>query len=180
MENILSERIISDLSELTDNDIKHLRDLVTVKNRSTANKRKVGAIIGYSDFDDDYSITTGYNKMFDNLKTSECENNEGETYECVIHAEEEAIIEYLQLKHTIKYFNQEKLALYVTYSPCMNCCKLIAHSGIKKIFYIQKHAVNFDKAPDNQYSPMQFLLEKGISVNRISEELYNFIIAARK
>jgi dCMP deaminase len=47
-----------------------------------------------------------------------------------IHAEANAIVQ--AAKHGIRIENSE---IYVTASPCYNCFKMIANSGIKKIYF---------------------------------------------
>lgn len=135
---------------------------------SLANKRKVGAVIVVNN-NDNYNQTfgpqmfCGYNKMFQQLKVSPtCENEFGETFECVIHAEEMAIM--TMLKTDIK----KTSTIYVTYSPCMNCCKLIAHAGITRVVYYDVHHINFNQPEiKGGYSPANFLEQMGIVVERI-------------
>ena len=93
--------------------------------KSPANKRKVGTVI--VDMSTESVIASGYNKMFENLWQASCENEDGESYECVMHAEESAIIQLLHNKNFTETFSKRRKVLYATYSPCMNCCKLIAH-----------------------------------------------------
>lgn len=57
---------------------------------------------------------------------NECEQN-GITLPEVIHAELNAILKAGSLC--------EGADLYVTLSPCVECCKLIKQSGIKKVYY---------------------------------------------
>lgn len=175
--DILIEKNITDIKDLSDNDIQFLRLLTDIKKLSPAIKRKVGAIIGYSQGEEDWVISQGFNHMLNGLSTSSCEDEKGETYDCVIHSEESAIIDFLQKKHTLKYFSHDKIAIYVTYSPCMNCSKLIVQAGIKNLFYIQRHKSNFHIG---DMCPLQFLIEAGVTVNKVDDNLFQQIITARK
>jgi dCMP deaminase len=49
-----------------------------------------------------------------------------------VHAEANAIIQAARNGTSI-----DKADIYITASPCWNCFKLIANSGIKRIFYLE-------------------------------------------
>ena len=143
----------------TNFDKKMLNKALKLSNSSLANKRKVGAYI--VDNITHEVLGSGYNRMFNNLMN--CENNKGESYESVIHAEEAAIINMFQTKFDFKI----PKTIYVTYSPCMNCCKLMVHAGITRLVYINEHKVNFDLTEiENGISPREFLLVNNVSVER--------------
>jgi dCMP deaminase len=147
-------------------DIKFLQQAFEYAKKSNAEKRKVGCIIDFDMVENYY----GYNQMFPELKKQNCENSIGNSYECVIHAEELAIISMLKEndEETIREANP---TIYVTYSPCMNCCKLIVHSGISRLVYCEEHPKNFTTSEiDDGYSPLLFLTECGIEVVRIPYE----------
>lgn len=57
-----------------------------------------------------------------------------------IHAEQNAII--FAAKHGLAV---RDCIMYVTHSPCPNCCKLIAQSGIQTVIYDQL----YDRSPSN-------------------------------
>lgn len=93
---------------------------------SRCKRAKVGAII----VKDKNIISYGYNGTpcgFDN----DCEDKNGNTKPEVIHAETNAI-----LKAGKKALGAD---LYVTLSPCIECCKLIKQSGIKKVYYLNNY-----------------------------------------
>lgn len=150
-------------------DISMLKRAFEESENSVAQKRKVGAIIVSMGIGAALIIAKDHNRMFENLKDryDGCENADGESYECVIHAEEGAITQFLYNKSA----DLDK-TIYVTYSPCMNCCKLIASAGIKRVVYCEEHKKNFVTAEvNNGFSPKQFLFEMGIEVVRYAHEI---------
>ena len=99
-----------------------------VATRSTCDRKHVGAVI----VRDKTILSTGYNGSIKGLKHCDeigCEMIEGH---CVrtTHAEANAIVQ--SAKNGVSINNAE---IYVTASPCYNCFKLIANSGIKAIYY---------------------------------------------
>ena len=129
---------------------------------SPANKKKVGCIIAYPAKSEIISI--GYNKMFDNLSSQDCEDEFGITIPYVTHAEENAVFAYLK-STTKKIYKSEDLTIYVSYAPCHNCSKIIAHMGITRIVYVEKHEWKFDTGP---HSPAMFLHKMGIEVIQVN------------
>ncbi len=103
---------------------------IEVASRSTCDRKHVGAVI----VRDKNILSTGYNGSMRGLKhCSEigCLIDNGH---CIrtIHAEANAIIQ--AAKHGVSIDNA---SIYVTASPCFHCFKLIANSGINKIFYLE-------------------------------------------
>ena len=120
---------------------KHLKAFMqtakTFAECSTAERAKVGAII----VKDDRIISIGYNGMpsgWDNT----CENTIGymqgepvlKTKPEVLHAEANAISKVARSSES-----SEGAYLFVTYSPCMECAKIIYQSGIKKVYYGEQY-----------------------------------------
>ena len=96
-----------------------------ISKRSTAIKKKVGAVI----VKDNSIISYGYNGTpsgFSNM----CEDENGKTKPEVLHAESNAIS-----KVSKSTFSSDKATLYVTMSPCIECVKLIIQSGIVKVIF---------------------------------------------
>ena len=92
---------------------------------SHCKRKKVGALI----VKDKMIISDGYNGSptgFDN----QCEDEEGNTKWHVLHAEANAI-----LKVASSTQGCNNATLYLTLSPCKDCCKLIHQSGIKRVVY---------------------------------------------
>ena len=99
-----------------------------VATRSTCNRKNIGAVI----VKNKTILSTGYNgSIRGRAHCSEigCDMENGH---CVatIHAEANAIIQAARNGVAI-----DGAEIYTTASPCWNCFKLIANSGIKKIFY---------------------------------------------
>lgn len=96
---------------------------------SCCNRKKVGAII----VKDGMIISDGFNgtpKGFPN----DCEDAKGDTYWYVLHAEANAILKVAKSSQST-----EGATLYVTYSPCKDCSKLIVQSGIKRVIYGEEY-----------------------------------------
>jgi dCMP deaminase len=96
---------------------------------SCCNRKKVGALI----VKDGMIISDGFNgtpKGFPN----DCEDQNGDTYWYVLHAEANAILKVAKSSQST-----EGASLYVTYSPCKECSKLIIQSGIKNVFYSEDY-----------------------------------------
>ncbi len=63
-----------------------------------------------------------------------CELPDGSTSEFVLHAEQNIIA--FSSKRGI---STDGCTLYITHSPCKQCSKLIAQSGIKRVVYNEKY-----------------------------------------
>jgi dCMP deaminase len=96
--------------------------------RSTCDRKHVGAVI----VRDKTILSTGYNGSIRGLPHCDDIGHMMENDHCVatVHAEANAIIQ--AAKHGTSINGAD---IYVTASPCWDCFKLIANSGIKRIFY---------------------------------------------
>lgn len=96
--------------------------------RSTCDRKKVGAVI----VRDKTILSTGYNGSIRGMPHCDEVGHDMVNGHCVatIHAEANAIIQ--AAKNGVMIEGSE---IYTTASPCWNCFKLIANSGIKKIYY---------------------------------------------
>ena len=99
--------------------------------RSYATRTKVGALM----IKDRQIISDGYNGMPTGFSNDEVEftNPDGsiETNPLVLHAESNAILKCAKSGGV----SSDGSTLYVTMTPCLQCCKLIIQAGIKKVFY---------------------------------------------
>jgi dCMP deaminase len=104
----------------------YMKIAIEVANLSRCKRAKVGAVI----VKDANIISFGYNGTPRGF-CNKCEENNGETKKEVIHAEANAII---------KAGNKSEGAyLFITLSPCIDCCKLIKQAGIKKVFFLKEY-----------------------------------------
>jgi len=116
-----------------------------VATRSTCNRKHVGAVI----MRDKTILSTGYNGSIRGLQHCDEVGHEMENEHCIrtIHAEANAIVQ--AARNGVNINGSE---IFVSASPCYQCFKMIANSGIKKIYYgefyrdnrIKTHAAELD------------------------------------
>ncbi len=96
--------------------------------RSTCDRKHVGAVI----VRDKTILSTGYNGSIRGMPHCDEAGHQMENDHCVatIHAEANAIIQ--AAKNGVNINGGE---MYTTASPCWNCFKLSANSGIRRIYY---------------------------------------------
>jgi dCMP deaminase len=112
---------------------------------SCCKRKKVGALI----VKDGTIISDGFNgtpKGFPN----DCEDGNGDTHWYVLHAEANAMLKVARSTQ-----NTEGSTLYVTYSPCKDCSKMIIQAGIKRVIYKEEY---------RDISGVKILREAGIDV----------------
>lgn len=112
---------------------------------SCCKRKKVGALI----VKDGTIISDGFNgtpKGFSN----DCEDANGDTHWYVLHAEANAMLKVARSTQ-----NTDGATLYVTYSPCKDCSKLIIQAGIKRVIYREEY---------RDISGVKILREAGIDV----------------
>jgi dCMP deaminase len=112
---------------------------------SCCKRKKVGALI----VKDGTIISDGFNgtpKGFPN----DCEDANGDTHWYVLHAEANAMLKVARSTQ-----NTDGATLYVTYSPCKDCSKLIIQAGIKRVIYREEY---------RDISGVKILREAGIEV----------------
>jgi len=98
--------------------------------RSTCSRKHVGAVI----VRDKTILSTGYNGSIRGMPHCDDVGHMMENDHCIatVHAEANAIIQAAKNGTAINGAD-----IYVTASPCWNCFKLIANSGIKRILYLE-------------------------------------------
>ena len=109
---------------------KYLDIAKSISELSYAKRKKVGAII----VKDTMIISDGYNGTptgFDN----ECEDPDGNTKWFTLHAEANAITKLVRYSG----LPVDGSTLYITLSPCKECCKLILQAGIKNVYYSEEY-----------------------------------------
>lgn len=119
-------------------DLTYIKMAMTWAELSKATRKKVGCLIvkGTTIISDGYNGTPS---GFEN----ECEmpifdeNNNFVEYQTkwyVLHAESNAIAKVARSTQSC-----EGATLYITYSPCRECSKLILQSGIKRVVYLEEY-----------------------------------------
>ncbi len=107
-----------------------MRIALQAATRSTCDRKHVGAVI----VRDKIILSTGYNGSIRGLPHCDDVGHMMENGHCVatVHAEANAIIQAARNGTAI-----DGADIYITASPCWNCFKLIANSGIRRIFYLE-------------------------------------------
>ena len=93
---------------------------------SEATRLKVAALI----VKDEKIISLGINGTISNWNTNSCEDSDGKTSWHVKHAEQ-AALNKLRKSHESSIGAE----MFITHSPCLNCCLDIIDSGIKKVYF---------------------------------------------
>ncbi len=121
-----AERI--SMRKRADWDEYFMRIALEVSGRSTCDRKHVGAVI----VRDRNILSTGYNGSITGMPHCDEIGHMLENDHCVatIHAEANAIIQ--AAKNGV---NINRAWIYTTASPCWNCFKLIANSGLTRILY---------------------------------------------
>ncbi len=96
---------------------------------SHCNRKKVGALI----VKDRMIISDGYNGTPTGFENP-CEDEENLTKWYVLHAEANAILKVASSTQSCR-----DATLYITLSPCRECCKLIHQAGITRLVYIDDY-----------------------------------------
>ena len=112
-------------------DERYLRMARIWAENSYCRRRQVGALV----VKDKMIISDGYNGTpcgFENV----CEDEDGVTKPCVLHAEANAITKLARSSN-----NSEGATLYVTASPCLECAKLIIQAGIRRVVYSERYRI---------------------------------------
>ncbi|MEZ4798924.1 MAG: dCMP deaminase family protein [Flavobacteriales bacterium] len=117
---------------------------------SHCTRKQVGALL----VRDGMIISDGYNGTpsgFPNV----CEDENGDTHWYVLHAEANAILKVARSTN-----NAKGSTLYITLSPCKECCKLILQAGITRMVYIDEY---------KDRTGIDFLSQAGLDVHQLSE-----------
>ena len=129
-------------------DIAYLKMAREWGRLSHCKRKQVGALI----VKDRMIISDGYNGTpsgFENY----CEDDDGYTKWCVLHAEANAILKVASSTQSCK-----GATLYITLSPCKECSKLIHQAGVVRVVY--------DKAYKDD-SGLKFLQRAGVIVEHL-------------
>lgn len=117
---------------------------------SHCQRKQVGALL----VRDGMIISDGYNGTPSGFPNA-CEDENGDTQWYVLHAEANAILKVARSTN-----NAKGSTLYITLSPCKECCKLILQAGITRMVYIQEY---------KDRTGIDFLTQAGLEVHQIEE-----------
>jgi dCMP deaminase len=134
----------------------YLKTANTFANCSTAKKLKVGAVV----VKDHRIVSIGYNGTppgWDNVCEDEVYSDSDDKYHLetkpeVYHAEANAITKLARSTES-----GEGAEMFCTHSPCIHCAKLIAQSGITKVYYSENY---------RSREGVEFLKKCGVSVQK--------------
>ena len=138
-------------------DVTYIKMAQTWAELSHALRKKVGALI----VKNNTIIADGYNGTPSGFE-NECEvaihGEDGsfqgyQTKWYVLHAESNALAKVAKSTQSC-----DGATLYVTYSPCTECSKLILQSGIKKVVYLEEY---------RDVSGLDFLRRAGVELKKI-------------
>lgn len=99
---------------------------------SECKRLKVGAII----VKNGSILAHGWNGTPSGFRTNICELEDGSTSPFVLHAEQNVLVKIAKSTESI-----EGAELFCTHSPCPECSKLLAQSGVKKVYYKHKYRI---------------------------------------
>lgn len=99
---------------------------------SECKRLKVGAII----VKNGSILAHGWNGTPSGFRTNVCELEDGTTSPFVLHAEQNVLVKMARSTESI-----QGAELFCTHSPCPECSKLLAQSGVKKVYYKNKYRV---------------------------------------
>lgn len=131
-------------------DKAYLRMAVEWGKLSYCKRKQVGAII----VKDRMIISDGYNGTPTGFENN-CEDEEGLTRWYVLHAEANAILKVASSTQSCR-----GATLYITYSPCRECSKLIHQAGIKRLVYQNNYKDD---------SGIRFLQKAGVDIVQIKD-----------
>ena len=126
-------------------DLAYLRMAKEWAKLSHCTRKQVGALL----VKNGVIISDGYNGTPSGFPNT-CENEIGETYWYVLHAEANAILKVAKSTN-----NAHGSTLYITLSPCKDCSKLILQSGITRMVYLDAY---------KDTTAIDFLRNSGIEV----------------
>lgn len=126
-------------------DLAYLRMAKEWAKLSHCTRKQVGALL----VKNGVIISDGYNGTPSGFPNT-CENDAGETHWYVLHAEANAILKVAKSTN-----NAHGSTLYITLSPCKDCCKLILQSGITRMVYLDAY---------KDTTAIDFLKNSGIEV----------------
>ena len=119
---------------------------------SYADRLKVGAAI----LTENGGLYCGFNGTLPGFPNT-CEKVDGSTDESITsHAEQNSL--YKMLREGV---SAKGATMYVTHSPCPQCCKMIISSGIKRVVYREEYRIS---------DGLEVLMKAGVLIEKFNEE----------
>ena len=131
-------------------DCAYMRMALEWAKLSHCNRKKVAALL----VRDNVIISDGFNGTPSGFP-NECEDESGDTHWYVLHAEANAIMKVARTTNSAA-----AATLYITLSPCKECCKLVLQAGIRRLVYLHEY-----KDPTG----LEFLRNAGVVILKIDE-----------
>jgi dCMP deaminase len=131
-------------------DCAYMRMALEWSKLSHCTRKKVAALL----VRDNVIISDGFNGTPSGFP-NDCEDHSGDTHWYVLHAEANAIMKVARTANSAA-----GATLYITLSPCKECCKLVLQAGIKRLVYLHEY-----KDPTG----ILFLRDAGIEILKIDE-----------
>ncbi len=131
-------------------DQAYMRMALEWSKLSFCKRKKVGALI----VKERMIISDGYNGTPTGFE-NDCEDDEDRTKWYVLHAEANAILKVASSTQSCR-----DSTLYITLSPCKECCKLIHQSGIKRVVYNKAY---------KDTSGLEFLEKAGVELTYLKD-----------
>jgi len=116
---------------------------------SECQRLKVGAIV----VKNGSILAHGWNGTPSGFKTNVCEMEDGSTSPFVLHAEQNILVKMAKSTESI-----EGAELFCTHSPCPECSKLLAQSGVKKVYFKYEYRIT---------DGIDILKELGVEVEKV-------------
>jgi dCMP deaminase len=129
-------------------DRAYLKMAIEWAQLSHCSRKQVGALL----VKEGMIISDGYNGTPTGFP-NDCEGEEGETLWYVLHAEANAILKVARSNNSAR-----DCTLYLTLSPCRDCCKLILQAGIRRLVYTRKY---------KDAAGLDFLEKAGVDIEQI-------------
>lgn len=111
-------------------DKKYMRMAQIWATNSKAIRKQVGCLV----VKDRTIIADGYNGTPSGMDNA-CEDSEGNTNWWVLHAETNALMKLAGSTQSSK-----GSTIYLTFSPCKNCSKLILQAGVARVVFLERHS----------------------------------------
>ena len=153
----------TDMDKQLRSDVVYMAMAMLTASQSKAIRAKVGALI----VKDGIVCSSGYNgkpRGTDNHCEFEDENGQLHTSDMVVHAEMNAVLNMVIANSGTSI---KGATIYITYAPCPRCSAMLKQCSIARVVFC---------LPYRDESGLKFLIDNGIDVCQIKEEVMNDFI----